>query len=78
MFKHRVLKVDPDNLAVHYGSFNYMEGGKGVLLECLSVVVGSAGLLRSLKLCRGKFGVHYIFVKHDLRLKPCSVVMIFF
>ena len=27
---------------------------------------------------RGKFGVHDIFVKPDLRLKPCSVVMIFF
>ena len=27
---------------------------------------------------RGKFGVHDIFVKPDLRLKPSSVVMIFF
>ena len=27
---------------------------------------------------RGKCGVHHIFVKPDLRLKPCSVVIIFF
>ena len=27
---------------------------------------------------RGMFGVHHIFVKPDLRLKPCSVVIIFF
>ena len=30
------------------------------------------------KKCRGKFGVHDIFVKPDLKLKPSSVVIIFF
>ena len=29
-------------------------------------------------LCKGMFGVHNNLVKHDLRLKPCSDVIIFF
>ena len=48
----------------------------GKLFQTKNLVVEEK--LHFASLCRGMFGVHNIFVKPDLRLKPCSVVIIFF